>query len=151
MKDQLLDLLERFSSLDIQELKYESKEFKLELSKENKNIDKEISKDLSLDKNVVEKYEEDSLDLEEYQDEPSKLEYIKSPMVGIFYSRMNPESEMLVEVGNTVKEGQVVCIIEAMKMFNEIVSPCDGVISKCNFSDGEMVAYDETIFVVETL
>lgn len=149
MNDQILELLEKFSSLDIQELKFESKEFKLELSKgREKNSYQEVLSSAT-EKPIIEKSISNPSREAEIAEDISKIEQIKSPMVGIYYSRMNPEAEKLAEVGDTVKEGQVVCIIEAMKMFNEIVSPCDGIISKCNFKDGEMVAYDETIFEVE--
>ncbi|GAB4036340.1 acetyl-CoA carboxylase biotin carboxyl carrier protein [Spirosoma jeollabukense] len=74
---------------------------------------------------------------------------IKSPMIGTFYRSANPESPMFVEVGDSVTEGKVVCIIEAMKLFNEIESEVSGRIIKILVENATPVEYDQPLFLVE--
>ena len=74
---------------------------------------------------------------------------IKSPMIGTFYRSANPESPMFVEVGDSVTEGKVVCIIEAMKLFNEIESEVSGRIVKILVENATPVEYDQPLFLVE--
>lgn len=73
---------------------------------------------------------------------------IKSPIVGTFYAAPSPEAPPFVKEGQTVKRGQVLCIIEAMKMMNEIESETDGVISKVLVSNGELVEYGQALFEI---
>lgn len=73
---------------------------------------------------------------------------IKSPLVGTFYASATINGNPYVEVGQPVKKGQVVCIIEAMKIMNEITSPFDGVIKEIFVRNGEVVGYDHELMVV---
>lgn len=81
------------------------------------------------------------------QEEP-KEEYkeIKSPMVGTFYSKPSPDKEEFVKVGDKVKKGQVVCIIEAMKLMNEIEAEVDGEVVEVCLNDGDAVEYGKPLF-----
>jgi len=74
---------------------------------------------------------------------------IKSPMIGTFYRRSGPDKAAFVEVGDEVAPGKVVCIIEAMKLFNEIESEVSGKIVKVLVEDASPVEYDQPLFVVE--
>jgi acetyl-CoA carboxylase biotin carboxyl carrier protein len=74
---------------------------------------------------------------------------IKSPMIGTFYRSSSPDSPPLVSVGDKVTKGQTVCIIEAMKLFNEIESEVSGTIVKVMVENSTPVEYDQTLFVVE--
>jgi len=74
---------------------------------------------------------------------------ITAPIVGTFYRKPAPDAEPFVEVGDRVEKGQVVCIIEAMKLFNEIESEVSGVIRKILVEDGEPVEYGQPLFLVE--
>ena len=74
---------------------------------------------------------------------------IKSPMVGTFYRSSNPETPSFVNVGDDVKSGKVVCIIEAMKLFNEIESEINGKIVKVLVDNASPVEYDQPLFLVE--
>lgn len=74
---------------------------------------------------------------------------IKSPMVGTFYRSANPEKPSYVEIGQKVKKGDVVCIIEAMKLFNEIESEISGTIVKVLVDNALPVEYDQPLFLVE--
>ena len=73
---------------------------------------------------------------------------VKSPMVGTFYARPSPESECFVKVGQKVKKGDVLCIIEAMKLMNEIESEFDGEIVEILVKDEESVEYGKPLFVI---
>ncbi len=74
---------------------------------------------------------------------------VKSPMVGTFYRAANPGAKPLVDVGQQVKEGQAVCIIEAMKIMNEIDSDIAGTITKVLVDNGQAVEYGQPLFIVE--
>lgn len=74
---------------------------------------------------------------------------VKSPMVGTFYRSSTPGSNPFVEVGQTVKEGETLCIIEAMKLLNEIESDKSGVIKAILVENGQPVEYGEPLFVIE--
>jgi acetyl-CoA carboxylase biotin carboxyl carrier protein len=74
---------------------------------------------------------------------------IKSPMIGTFYRSASPESPLFVNVGDEVKKGQTVCIIEAMKLFNEIESEVSGRIVKVLVENASPVEYDQPLFLVD--
>ncbi len=76
---------------------------------------------------------------------------IKSPMVGTFYRSPSPEAESFVEVGQTVEVGQVVCIVEAMKLMNEIKSEVRGKITEVAVQNAEPVEFGQTLFIVDPL
>lgn len=80
---------------------------------------------------------------------PSNLVEIKSPMIGTFYLTPNPASPAFVSEGASIKAGQTVCIIEAMKLFNEIESEISGKIVKILVSNSSPVEYDQPLFLVD--
>lgn len=82
-------------------------------------------------------------------EDTSKYVEIKSPMIGTFYRSSNPESDAFVQVGDTVKSGQTVCIIEAMKLFNEIETEVSGKIVKILVDNASPVEYDQPLFLVD--
>ncbi|RDV16627.1 acetyl-CoA carboxylase biotin carboxyl carrier protein [Pontibacter diazotrophicus] len=81
--------------------------------------------------------------------EESKYVSIKAPMIGTFYRASSPESPIFVNVGDEVKKGQVICIIEAMKLFNEIESEVSGKIVKVLVDNASPVEYDQPLFLVD--
>ena len=76
----------------------------------------------------------------------SQGEIVKSPMIGTFYSKPSPTSNPYVEIGTQVKKGDVLCIIEAMKLMNEIETECDGKVAEILVKDGEAVDYGKPLF-----
>ena len=74
---------------------------------------------------------------------------IKSPMIGTFYRSGGPDKDAFVKVGDRVEKGQVVCIIEAMKLFNEIESEVSGTITKVMVENASPVEYDQPLFLVD--
>ena len=83
------------------------------------------------------------------REEAPKGREVKSPMVGTFYARSSPRAQPFVSVGSKVKKGDVICIIEAMKLMNEIEADCDGEISAILVENGEMVEFDQPMFVIK--
>ena len=73
---------------------------------------------------------------------------INSPMVGSFYRAASPDSSPFVDVGATIKKGDVICIIEAMKLLNEIESDHDGIIKKILVENGQPVEFGEPLFII---
>ncbi len=73
---------------------------------------------------------------------------VKSPMVGTFYRASSPDAKAFVEVGDTVKEGQTLCIVEAMKLLNEIEADASGVIKAILVENGQPVEFGEPLFVI---
>lgn len=73
---------------------------------------------------------------------------VKSPMVGTFYRAPSPGAEAFVQVGDTVKEGQTICIIEAMKLLNEIESDKSGIVKELLVENGQAVEYGQPLFVI---
>ncbi len=84
------------------------------------------------------------------KEEPkSNLIEVKSPMIGTFYRSAGPDKPAFVEVGTTIKNGDTLCIIEAMKLFNEIEADVSGKIVKVLVNDSTPVEYDQPLFLVE--
>lgn len=82
-------------------------------------------------------------------DDESKYITIKSPIIGTFYRKPAPDKPMFVEVGSSIKEGDVLCVIEAMKLFNEIESEVTGKIVKVLVDDSSPVEFDQPLFLVD--
>lgn len=82
-------------------------------------------------------------------DEDSKYIVVKSPIIGTFYRRPSPDKPLFVEVGSNIKEGDVLCIIEAMKLFNEIESEVSGKIVKILVEDATPVEFNQPLFLVD--
>jgi acetyl-CoA carboxylase biotin carboxyl carrier protein len=81
--------------------------------------------------------------------EPAKGHSVKSPMVGTFYRAASPGAKSFVEVGSVVKEGETICIIEAMKILNEIEADKAGTITQILCENGQAVEYGQPLFVIE--
>ena len=86
----------------------------------------------------------------EHDDEENgKYITIKSPIIGTFYRRQAPNKPLFVEVGDNIVQGQTLCVIEAMKLFNEIESEVSGKIVKVLVDDASPVEYDQPLFLVD--
>jgi len=83
------------------------------------------------------------------EEQSSNLVEIKSPMIGTFYRRPSPDKDVFVEVGDQIKAGDTVCVIEAMKLFNEIESEVQGKIVKVLVDDNSPIEYDQPLFLVD--
>ncbi|WP_375238335.1 acetyl-CoA carboxylase biotin carboxyl carrier protein [Aurantibacter sp.] len=83
------------------------------------------------------------------ENEDSKFITVKSPIIGTFYRKPSPDKPLFVEVGQTIAEGDVLCIIEAMKLFNEIESEVSGKVVKILVDDSSPVEFDQPLFLVD--
>ena len=88
-----------------------------------------------------------NINIDSIQEEKYKI--IKSPMVGTFYSKPSPNKETFVKTGDIVKKGQVIGIVEAMKLMNEIESEFDGEIAEICVKDGDIVEYGQPLFKIK--
>ena len=82
-------------------------------------------------------------------DDDSKYITVKSPIIGTFYRKPSPDKPAFIEVGDSIKEGDVLCVIEAMKLFNEIESEVSGKIVKVLVDDSSPVEFDQPLFLVD--
>ncbi|MDA0195097.1 MAG: acetyl-CoA carboxylase biotin carboxyl carrier protein [Bacteroidetes bacterium] len=87
--------------------------------------------------------------LESKKDDESNYLSIKSPMIGTFYRSSNPDSDALINIGDKITQGKAVCIIEAMKLFNEIESEISGTIVKILVENAQPVEFDQPLFLVD--
>lgn len=97
------------------------------------------------------KVEETTQDVKEVLPTEDETNYItvKSPIIGTFYRKSSPDQPSFVEVGDTIKEGDVLCVIEAMKLFNEIESEVSGKIIKVLIDDASPVEFDQPLFLID--
>ena len=131
----------KLSSLDIEfpdgiKIKMEKKEEKQVVVSNNTEM-------VNCNVNKVQEKDEQELNSNEQKEEGT---IVTSPMVGTFYMKPSPDSEPYVEIGSNVKKGSVLCIIEAMKLMNEIESEYDGKIAEIFVKDGETVEYGKPLF-----
>lgn len=114
--------------------------------KKNNTIVKEVIKE-----NTSEIIENDKQPVTSKKEQPENEDYkiVKSPMVGTFYSKSSPTANPFVKVGDKVKKGQVLCILEAMKLMNEIESEYDGEIAEICVKDEEIVEYGKVLFKIK--
>lgn len=130
---------------------------KLEISEGNKiiRITRSVSKNLSDSKFSLEKKE---LEMKEYilnkkiNKKPLNTineNIIRSPMVGIFYTTPNPDAPPFVSVGQSIAVGDILCIIEAMKIMNQIQSDISGIVKTILRDNGQPVEFDEPLFIIE--
>lgn len=113
--------------------------------KKNNQVVKEVVKE-----NTTEKVESSTqtITVKENKEQNEDCKIVKSPMVGTFYSKSSPTANPFVKVGDRVKKGQVLCILEAMKLMNEIESEYDGEIVEVCVKDDEMVEFGQSLFKI---
>lgn len=116
---------------------------KIGMKKEVKVVEKVQEKNIQ----HIEQKEVNEIVETETQEDNCKI--VKSPMVGTFYLKPDPNSNPYVEIGKKVKKGDILCIIEAMKLMNEIECEFDGEITEILAKDGEMVEYGKPLFKIK--
>ena len=134
---EIQSIIKDFETSSLMTLELELDGFKLRLSKNKSNevIEKTETKEVETTQKSKDSHPQ-------YDQNKSKL-VVKSPLVGTFYAASTPNGKPYVEVGQHVKKGQVVCIIEAMKIMNEITSPFDGVVKEILVHNGDVVGFDQ--------
>lgn len=142
--DDLKELMGLLKDTDITELQIEKDGIKIKIKREQFFAPLEIP-------TAIQKKEETRKEAEVEARTEGGLITITSPLVGTFYLTPSPEAEPFVTVGSRIRKGQVICIIEAMKLMNEIESEVDGIVVKILVENGNPVEYGEPLFLVEPL
>ena len=149
---QIQDLVKMVNKSNISELTIEEKEFKITIKqKEDKYITApmQVAQPITMQAPATQATIQAPAAATEAPVSTDKLLTIKSPMIGTFYRKAGPDKPNFVEEGDEVRSGKVVCIIEAMKLFNEIESEISGRIVKVLVEDSTPVEYDQPLFLVE--
>jgi len=141
--DEIKKLIDLLKDTDITELQIEREGSKLRVRREK------FLSEFSVSPPVRETKAPAQAEPKEESAEEQRLVTISSPIVGMFYRSPSPDAPHFVEEGSVVKKGQVICIIEAMKLMNEIESDTDGVVSKVLVENGQPVEYGEPLFLIE--
>lgn len=150
---QIQELIKIINKSNIGEISIEENDFKIKIKQKEEHITQVVSSapssvqsitPLSPTPSVVPEKTKTTTEIK-----ADNLIAIKSPMIGTFYRRSSPDKPLLAEVGDDVTPGMVVCIIEAMKLFNEIESEISGKIVKVLVDDASPVEYDQPLFLVE--
>ena len=135
-------LIEMLQDSDLNEIEVSQGEESVRISRDSNNT---ISTQMPLNSNPIQVPE---IGKEEIQPEISGNQ-IKTPIVGTFYRRPNPEKAAFINVGDIIEVGDIVCIVEAMKMMNEIKSEYSGKVVSIIAEDGQPVEFDQTLIIVE--
>ncbi|MGC2062159.1 MAG: acetyl-CoA carboxylase biotin carboxyl carrier protein [Thermodesulfovibrionales bacterium] len=143
--EDLKSLIELLKETDITELQVEKEGTKVKIKREKLFGSIEIP----AHRPSVSVSAQDAAIKELVDEETQRLITITSPIVGTFYKSATPETPAFVETGVRVKKGQVLCIIEAMKLMNEIESDTDGVLVKALIENGQPVEYGEPLFLID--
>jgi len=139
---ELKTIIKLFESSKLSHMVLEKENVKIELHKET------ASRQQSVDNPSVNIERPRPDDKKEETDKPA-FDPVCAPLVGTYYEAPAPDQPPFVREGQTVKEGDTLCIIEAMKVMNEISAPRDGRIVKIHAKNGDMVMYDQTIMEIE--
>ncbi|MFV0424182.1 MAG: acetyl-CoA carboxylase biotin carboxyl carrier protein [Bacilli bacterium] len=131
------ELMKLFEDSNLSSFEYGEEDFSLKLQKGGEQVVATPVVAKSIVEEVVEKVDENC------------KEVVVSPIVGTFYQSSAPGANPYVNVGDSVKAGQVLCIVEAMKVMNEITAPCSGVISEILVDDAEGVEYNQPLFKIK--
>lgn len=137
--EDLKGLIELLKETDITELQIEKNGSKVKIKREK------LLSSIEMSKPIVAQEKPSS----EISEETQRLITVTSPIVGTFYRAASPEAEPFVQAGSRVKKGQVLCIIEAMKLMNEIECEAEGVVVRALVENGQSVEYGEPLFLIE--
>lgn len=137
--DNLKELISFLKDTDISELQYEKDGVKIRIRRQTL-----LSPIETYSKPLV-----TSVETPQGLEDVQRLATVTSPIVGTFYRSPSPEAPPFVDVGTPVRKGQVICIIEAMKLMNEIESEVEGIVVRALVENGQSVEYGEPLFLIE--
>ena len=149
---EIQDIINFIKKTDLDDVSIETENYKIRVKKNSSSISEKVvhksekPKIIEKKETVVEDTTTESIT---YEEKAGNNIIIKSPMIGTFYRRPSPDKPNFVEVGTEVKKGDVICIIEAMKLFNEIEAEVTGKVVKTLVDDSTPVEYDQPLFVID--
>jgi len=141
---EIQDIINFIKKTDLDDVSIETENYKIRVKKNNTEVTQ-----LKEKKNIPIEIENDKIKLTEESEIETNHITIKSPMIGTLYLSPNPESEPYINEGDTINAGQTICIIEAMKLFNEIESEFSGKIIKILVDDTSPVEFDQPLFIID--
>lgn len=141
--EDLKQLIELLKETDITEIQVEKEGTKVKIKREK------FFQSLEIATRKAPSAGQEAVIKKEIEEETQRLITVTSPIVGTFYRSPSPEAPVFVDTGRQVKKGQVLCIIEAMKLMNEIESEVDGILVKALVDNGQPVEYGEPLFLIE--
>ena len=144
-------LIEMLQESDLNEIEVKEGEESVRINRKKESVihaSTPISVGQNLNQSSAPLPQTDSSEIENGQ-ATEDLNHITSPMVGTFYRKPAPDKEPFIEVGQTVKKGDTVCIIEAMKMMNQVKSEFDGKVVAINIEDGDPVEFGQELVSIE--
>lgn len=148
--EKIIELIQAVSESELTEFRLQDGEWKISMETA-KNKKQEVLLQPQAAESVF--IQKDAVQVQESSPEKkvdiSEGNVIKSPLVGTFYRSSSPDTPPFVEVGDTVKKGQVLGIIEAMKLMNEIESEFDGTVKEIRAENEQMVEYGQPLFIIE--
>ncbi len=142
--EQILNLIDKLNDSTLSEISISQKDFNLTLKKE---ISQFVSTQNTIQSQVLNSVQP-QIQKEETEiiNKKENLIEIKSPMVGTFYASASPDSPAFVEIGKKIKIGDVLCIIEAMKVMNELPAEVEGIIEEICVNNGQIVEFGQVLF-----
>ena len=141
---EIQDIINFIKKTDLDDVSIETENYKIRVKKNNAEVIQ-----LKEKKKIPVKIENDEIKLTEESEIETNHITIKSPMIGTLYRSPNPESEPYINEGDTITAGQTICIIEAMKLFNEIESEFSGKVIKILVDDTSPVEFDQPLFIID--
>ena len=145
--EKMIELIKTVSDSNQTQFQIEEDGFKLSM-KTDKQSKVVVQKQESVPKEIQSVAIADAEPAEQKEIKKAEGNVVKSPLVGTFYSASSPDSAPFVKVGDTVKKGQVLGIVEAMKLMNEIESEFDGVVKEIQIENEQVVEYGQPLFVI---
>ena len=141
---EIQDIINFIKKTDLDDVSIETENYKIRVKKNNAEVTQLKDK-----KKIPVEIENDETKLTEESEIETNHITIKSPMIGTLYRSPNPESEPYINEGDTINAGQTICIIEAMKLFNEIESEFSGKVIKILIDDTSPVEFDQPLFIID--
>lgn len=145
--EKMIELIKTVSDSNLTQFQIEEDGFKLSM-KTDKQSKVVVQKQESVPKEIQSVAIADAEPAEQKEIKKAEGNVVKSPLVGTFYSASSPDSAPFVKVGDTIKKGQVLGIVEAMKLMNEIESEFDGVVKEIQIENEQVVEYGQPLFVI---
>lgn len=148
--DEIKNIIKEFDQSGLSFLELESNETRIKLKKSMHHSDDQIiNTPVKTITNTANKYGNTTENIVAEEKTQENNVFIKAPLVGVFYEKPEPDAKPYISVGQTIKKGEVVCLIEAMKMINEVKSPVTGIVKRILVKNEALVSFDEMLMEIE--